>query len=194
MSAFIPAKEHIDVLVALARDGPRGRTISPSTSWYGPRWTHNGQTVSLPDFASPDAVGQMLVDEVVRSVAHRYPDDTDSTLPGPADRYFTEPYILTWQPYRLTATEGLAALRCYEYQACETPDWEQSEAYAFCDSLRHCLINALPGMDDAPWEWDAQTIRGHQLASAFAATRGRHSLTGPTRRRTDAQSRSHQCP
>lgn len=164
MSAFIPAKEHIDVLVALAQDGPRGRTVSPDHAWYGPRWTHNGQTVSLPDFASPDAIGQMLADEVVRSVSYRYPDDTPETLPG---HHFDQSYTFTRQPYRLTAVEGLAAVTCYEYQACEHPTWEASEAFAFCDSLRRALIHALPGMDDAPWEWDAQTIRGHELAAAF---------------------------
>jgi hypothetical protein len=167
MSAFIPAKEHIDVLVALAQEGPRGRDVRPDHAWYGPRWTHNEQTVSLPDFASPDAVGQMLVDEVVRSVSYRYPDSTDSDLPGPADNYYTQPYTFTRQPYRLTAVEGLAAVTCYEYQACEHPEWERSEAFDFCDSLRWGLIHCLDGMDDAPWEWDAQTIRGHQLAAAF---------------------------
>jgi hypothetical protein len=178
MSAFIPAKEHIDILVALAQDGPRGRDVRPDHAWYGPRWTtspngrrDNGQTVSLPDFASPDAIGQMLVAAVVRSVSHRYPDDTPGsgradaeTLPG---HHFDLPYTFTRQPYRLTAVEGLAAVGCYEYQACEHPTWEASEAFAFCDSLRRALIHALPGMDDAPWEWDAQTIRGHELAAAF---------------------------
>ncbi len=52
-----------------------------------------------------------------------------------------------------TAVEGLSAIKCYEYQTCEHPEWEQSAAHAFCDALRDLLIGCLPGYEAAPWTW-----------------------------------------
>jgi hypothetical protein len=43
------------------------------------------------------------------------------------------------------------AIACYEYQACECADWEQSEAVQFCDALRRKMIARLPGYEAAPW-------------------------------------------
>ena len=50
--------------------------------------------------------------------------------------------------------EALKALDCYEYQSCEHPEWETSEAFEFCRAMRNLLIGCLPGYDAAQWEWD----------------------------------------
>ncbi len=47
--------------------------------------------------------------------------------------------------------ELLNALDAYTYQACERPDWQRSQAKAFCDALRDRLISELPGYHDGPW-------------------------------------------
>ena len=88
-----------------------------------------------------DSVGLMLLAQNYASVNFRYESKEDEPL------------------YRFTRLAGypdpvivLKALGCYEYQACETPDWEQTEAQAFCQALRKRMIGVLPGYEDAPWE------------------------------------------
>ena len=45
----------------------------------------------------------------------------------------------------------IKAVKCFMYQACETDDWEQSEAFAFCQGLISKYICKLPGYDAAEW-------------------------------------------
>lgn len=52
----------------------------------------------------------------------------------------------------------LKAVTCYEYQACETPEWEDSEAFAFCQSLKDTCFRRLPGYEDAPWAIDDRQV------------------------------------
>lgn len=92
-------------------------------------------------------VGAMLWAENVRSVNHRYSEEE-------------------WeQPYQFKTLRGvpnplavLKAIACYEYQSCEHEDWEESESYRFCQSLRKAAINKLPGYDEMPWEIDESDL------------------------------------
>lgn len=142
MSAFIVDKAHIDVMV---RAGLNVR-YKPM-SWY-----QNGQRGQLT-YENVDAVGQMLLDECVRSVGHRYDDDKPTTLPGPTDAYWLIPYKYEDKPVVPPPVVMMVQVRCYMYQSNEHPEWEQSEAKAFCESLMVDLIHKLPGYDDAPWGW-----------------------------------------
>lgn len=157
MSAFVVGKAHIDALVAVAIEGPADRGPRyPGDGWYGPSWQDAAgawQGRARSDHA--DAIGNMLTDENVASVSHRYPDDTLDTLPGPEDRYYIDGY--QWaRPWRKpTTVEALSLIACLEYQSCEHPGWETSRAYRFLNGLRVCLVSALPGYSDAPWEWPA---------------------------------------
>lgn len=104
----------------------------------------------------------MLRPENERSVAYRY--DTRENLPGPVEREepafyrFTASKMFTRRP---NPVEALKLIRCYEYQSCEHPGWESSEAKGFCDTMTAALVACLPGYDDAPWEWtrDAAQVR-----------------------------------
>lgn len=171
MSAFVVDRRHIDVILTTALEGPRGVAIHPGSAWsrpfrwYGPSPVLSGGTL---DETNLDEVGRMLLAENCRSVSHRYRGEYP--LPGPCDvPETTEPdgassYTYTRPPVGLTVVEALNALRCYEYQACETPDFRESRAFAFCDTLRHHLIASLPGMSDAPWEWTDDTFRQRACA------------------------------
>lgn len=46
-------------------------------------------------------------------------------------------------------------LHCYDYQACETPDYPESWAAAVMRQIREAAILHLPGYDEAPWGYDA---------------------------------------
>ena len=101
-------------------------------------------------------VGAMLVAENRRSVDHRY-DETETE----------DPYVFTELPGRPDPVIVLKAIACYEYQSCEHPEWEESEAHDFCEALRDRMISSLPGYDDAPgWEiQDPEVFRKQPVTS-----------------------------
>jgi hypothetical protein len=153
MSAFIVSTDHIDALLTGAKILCRP---------YAPfRWYLKGceQTHDLASFVDPNdpdcdpisAVGRMLIAENVASVSYRYGEKDLAELPGPNDQTGLH------GDYRFREFAGypdpiviLKAVACYRYQSCETPDWEESEAFAFCDALEKTAISRLPGYDDAP--------------------------------------------
>lgn len=99
----------------------------------------------------------MLLAENVASVRYRYADSNpDDMVPSwiLAEGYeFTDPHV------EMTPVEVIKAVRCYEYQACERPEWRASEAYQFCKALTDAMIACLPGYADAPWEWTQDDLR-----------------------------------
>jgi hypothetical protein len=100
---------------------------------------------------SRDEIGRWLWRENVRSVNYRY-SERDRT---PAYRY--RAYEL---PHYLAI---LKQVECYQYQACERPDWPQSTAYRWTTALRELLAQQaavqypeasfFPG--EAPAEYEA---------------------------------------
>jgi hypothetical protein len=174
MSAYMVDREHIDALVELVVFGPGNRPVGhPGGGWRssGPVrwWTVDAATLrkaawdDLDDLrrrADPtvaDATGAMLIAANLASIHHRYPDTRDGgAVPGPALAYWDEPYVARFVHPAPTAVEGLKLLDCYEYQACEHPEWPTSEAQSFCDALRSRLIHELDGYDAAPWGWPAR--------------------------------------
>jgi hypothetical protein len=121
MSAFVVSNRHIDFLISAAHR-------------YG-----------LPGFGymTVDRVRVMLERENALSVAYRYRQPgTDVTV---AERAVQ---LSTAEP---DPVQVLKAVHCYEYQACEHPGWEESEARKFCQQLTEVAITKLPGYDAAPW-------------------------------------------
>ena len=152
MSAFIVSKSHIDAMLRAA--------LAKQLLGDVPRWRRPdlGNSFCKLDYYTADRAGQMLIDENVKSVCHRYGESVASdNLPGPTEAYWRTPYI-----YRLTnkhtptPVEALKLISCYEYQSCEAPSWNNSEAYNFCQALREFLIPMLPGYNEAPWGWDEE--------------------------------------
>lgn len=145
MSAFVVSKSHIDAMLRV------GRGRSPNyLSWY-----HNESFHELT-IDNADEVGQMLLDENVRSVSCRYPDDGITELPGPTGAGWVIPYVFYMMGRRPTPVQALKLIKCYEYQSCEHPEWKGSEARSFCEALRSVLISELPGYEEAPWEWEEE--------------------------------------
>ena len=144
MSAFIVRKVHISAMLRAALAHRR------DFSWY-----HNKTHQALAG-SDLDKVGQMLLDQCVTSVRYRYPakegEDPDD-LPGPVGNEWGRPYSFNPLGRVPTALEALKLIRCYDYQSCENPEWETSEAKTFCDTLFVCLVSVLPGYEEAAWEW-----------------------------------------
>lgn len=147
MSAYIVDRGHIRFLVAAAWELEAARHSGRMSYYHGnpsKRYEVNEQTL--------DETGLMLWQECLTSVAYRYPNEPEAELPGPVDdgpRFgYTHPLTL---PRQINPVDVLSAIRCYEYQSCEHPGWEESRAKAFCDALTSLAIACLPGYDKAPW-------------------------------------------
>ncbi|WP_063129866.1 hypothetical protein [Nocardia fusca] len=114
MSAFIVSNGHIDVVVnAIAQYG-----ITPNDA-------------RRLDYR---ALGQLLWDENVRSVDHRYRES------NPRDRY-----VLHTTEGDLDPVAVLKAVDCYVYQSCEHPGWADSDAHTWMTRLREAIYTATPG-------------------------------------------------
>lgn len=84
-------------------------------------------------------VGRLLMAQNVKSVNYRYEEETAE---GSGYKYLSP-------KRRYSPVELLKAIDCYEYQSCEDPGWETSEAYAICQNLRKALCSRLNGYDVA---------------------------------------------
>lgn len=107
--------------------------------------------------ATADRVGQMLLRENRLSVDHRYNESELEPI------YHFEHWTSVT---RVDPVVILKALSCYEYQSCEHPGWETSEAKTFCDRLQSEMIRLLPGYEDAAG-WSIEK-RSDYLADAPA--------------------------
>lgn len=138
MSAYTVADEHIHVLVTALRD-------------YLPEGAYNQATGQWVDIAalSADRLGQLLLDANIASVNARYGED--------------DVRIYSWQPAKWAWDEVaiLKAIAGYEYQACEAPSWNSSDAKALCEGLRLAVITHLPSYEQAPWEITADSRPTH---------------------------------
>jgi hypothetical protein len=158
MSAFIVGTDHIDCLVSAALDAGMHQ------SGFGIYW--DGERV---EWHNADSVGAALLRENIASVSHRYADHGTDNLPGPIPNPIPEDYI--YQPcLKVDAAQVLKAIDCYEYQSCEHPGWNDSEARRFCGVLRRRYSAMMPGYDDALWEVDrAELLKQAMLKHRQAA-------------------------
>jgi len=143
MSAFVVNKEHINAMI----------TAGLNVRYKPLRWWHNGKPHTLThDNAS--TIGEMLLQENVKSVSYRYEDSEITNLPGKVNAEWIIPFIYRYTYAVPTAVEVIKIIQCYEYQSCEHDEWELSSAKSFCDALTKAQFDRLPGYDDAPWGWD----------------------------------------
>lgn len=143
MSAYMVDTGHIDALInaglGLGQPGSNLRWFTrPVRSDEGMDVYREVVRELTPETAG--RVGAMLLTENRRSVDYRYDEEELEEV------YEFHHYVGHFDPVAV-----LKAIDCYEYQACEHPDWPESEAHSFCDSLRKRAIHALPGYDNAPW-------------------------------------------
>lgn len=150
MSAFEVDNTHIDALVSAAlhaRDlrwyhGEIPATLPgemlPSAEDYLTALQRTGREVTLENAGT---WGATLLAENRRSVDRRYNEEE-----------IESPYEFREIRGQLSAVAILKAISCYEYQSCEHPGWEASEAHSFCEALRLAMIHELPGYSAAAWE------------------------------------------
>ncbi len=157
MSANVVERAHIDYLISAGLWTGRPHVLR----WLVSTTAHPQELTR----DTADRVGRMLWEQNHRSVSERYsgmqlvPEYEYSSDTEYAEVLGRFEDGWRWRRVMLEPVSALKALACYEYQSCETPDWEQTEAYAYCAALRRALIRVLPGYDAAPWTvYDAEDM------------------------------------
>ncbi len=131
MSAYIVTDETISAMLQAIKYDRQGVYVYWNGASY--RITHDNL----------QETGQKLLDENFRSIAYHY----DGRISVERRQYVHRPIR------QLEAVEIIKACNGYDYQACETPDWRQTEAFAIYDYIRNDAIRALPGYEEAgTWE------------------------------------------
>lgn len=125
MSAFIVSNTQINALVRAA-------------SRMGLSYQYAGLTRRVSGMEQETA--EMLLAANYDSVNYRY---KESELPREIVYAIDAPL--------LNAIKTIKLANSLDYQSCEYPEYEASEAKAFLDALIDWSISKLPGYDAAPW-------------------------------------------
>jgi hypothetical protein len=159
MPEFVCSPEHIRELAIFAASPPRdnpglGPHVNPLYLRRpgAPTAIDSYDTAALATFYA-----DTLYQENIRSVRMRYPDATWDDLPGPAVK---PAHILIRgrdlspdvSPH-LSPVALLKMCDCLESQSSETNDYRVTLAFELLDDIRRAAIRALPGYDEAPWEY-----------------------------------------
>jgi hypothetical protein len=119
--------------------------------YHGDTW-HN-----FTRYEHADMVKGLLHQANIDSVNYRYKEFTTET-PAPYSGADIAQYlggvVIPWG-------HVLGALRCFEYQACEHPEWSTSLASAIVNKIRFKVCQRITEEAGGMWEWnreDAQEI------------------------------------
>jgi len=129
MSAYIVPKVQIDALVM-------GAEFFRQQA-YGPfKYRFQGERKTLGVDVSVQEFGQILWNENYKSVNALYDEKDEAPI-----------YQFSRLPGSPSLAKIAAAVRNYEYQSCEHPDWQKSEAYAICESMRESIVRQVSSGD-----------------------------------------------
>lgn len=142
MSAYMVSNDHLDLMVSA---GLMGVGYEATLDVYhGDRW-HN-----FNRYEHADMVKGLLHEANLDSVNYRYKEfSTEATRPySGADitPYLGGP-VIPWG-------HVLGALRCFEYQSCEHPEWSESLAKAIVDKIRFKVCQRITEEAGGMWEWN----------------------------------------
>jgi hypothetical protein len=146
MSAFIVSHAHINALVNYGNLDRFGLTVRLA----------DGSTLNFSHSEDLQRAATIMLAENYRSIQYRYPDTIENPqdAPGTIDE-LGQPIVFNFSSrYPTNPVHILSMCRCFDYQACETGDYEASDAARIVEAIRSRAIANLPGMDDAPWDWD----------------------------------------
>lgn len=121
LSAFIVNKEEIDQMVTA---GIAAELVAP---------------------VEADEIGRILWRENLRSLGYRYPDCAErDDWPGPARFRAADVESYRWEETEvLRGRELVEVVKSYDYQACEHPEYESSEAFRWVGRLLWAADHSL---------------------------------------------------
>lgn len=137
MSAYIVDHDHIDALLSYG--------IQHNVCYVA-----SGSCIEITETNATE-IGRILLDENERSVRFRYPTCDVDDIPGTIGQNAAGYKFRRWPAtLPLAALAILKACNGFDYQACETDDYETSLAAVIIRAIRHCAISRLPGYSDSP--------------------------------------------
>ena len=161
MSAFLVDEIHINLIVTAAIDLGLVALLPPA---------NDGVTITQ---GNAEAFGRMLWAENARSVAYRYPRDDHSEQSAEVAGYRFKRYP------PLTPHAAAKIIAAYNYQACETPDYDETPAAHAVAAFAPLLpvyggANERPEFARIPWGIDDETAArkcfANQTPPAITAT------------------------
>ena len=149
MSAYVVEREHIVYLVKVA--------VQKNVKYY-----QNGDWVKITKENQAD-IGQILWNENIRSVSGRYPGSGIDDLPG----RIGESYELNQGNFRgclmhTDPAQVLMSIRCYDYQTCESDDFETTEAWRIKEAIKSEMIRIIS--DDKEWGYPKEAINTNAVS------------------------------
>lgn len=159
MSAFICGPDHFIALAVFAASRRHGRDwrVDPR---YVKGLTHPEAKLRGLENFNPAELATLYADtlfqENIRSVRARYPNDKRDELPGPCIlplHMVVGPEHFMHKNWRIEPVAVLKMCDGLEYQSCETEDYRETLAYRLLNAIRRAAWQALPGYEDAPWDY-----------------------------------------
>ena len=139
MSAYMVSEDTLDLLASVAGWGREGLFVFFSEDTLPPRsdlTAVRNEGNYYRDDHSPALIKEELRLENRASLRARYGDGEQFDK--------GEKFRPIWRD-QATVGEALGALRCYEYQACESNEWRNSYAKALCEAIRRNLCAMVSG-------------------------------------------------
>jgi len=172
MSAFVCSQDHIKALAIFAahRTPGHGPNVDPRYFKYD---GGDERMCGRPDEELATYYANILYCENIRSVQHRYPQDkTLDDLPGEINKpdFLTVTASEFWDQFTdirfaVPPLHILSMCSCLEYQSCETNDWQKTLAYRLIQRIKDAAIRALPGYENAPWEYTKPEVQKRRRAA-----------------------------
>jgi len=146
--ADIVSLDHVDLMVSAMNSLDMSAVFWPGEK---PRIFHPMQDLNR--------TGSILLNENLRSVMDRYPEEEFEKLPGALRRVLPQDYEFAAVPRTMYSwVDILKACDGYEYQSCEHDDWPKTLAHQLVNSLRRLVIHHLDGYEESTaWDWDRPT-------------------------------------
>lgn len=95
------------------------------------------------DKATADALGQLLLNENVRSVNYRYRENEPAPVYAHVAPNRLARRVRTGRDVDAFLAAVADAAGCLDYQSCETDDWTKSDAFAFLASVNAKLARMM---------------------------------------------------
>jgi hypothetical protein len=158
MSAFVVDDAAIDVILDCLRAAVNQRPYFSRLYWRdGDGRPQFFQREDARDAGKLTAIGRMLLAQNARSVGVRYREGENPcallyTYRATGREVYLRPMPESFKGPAIVANAALKNIACYEYQSCESNDWEDTEAFRFCAALKDRIAEiAVPFRECDPW-------------------------------------------
>ncbi len=92
---------------------------------------------------------ELLLRQNLRSLHARYPRKVEELTPDEWEVYRNTPAV-----NGLGIVDMLKCVQCWQYQSCETEDYQDTQAWKYSHYVLSALISRLPGYEKAVWGLD----------------------------------------